>query len=61
MKAGKNDPFSREMAINKINIKISKMLEPPDKNFKAAFIITFDNVKENAITVKKIGNITEET
>ena len=61
MKAGKNDPFSREKAINKINIKISKMLEPPDKNFKAAFIIIFDNVKENAITVKKIGNITEET
>lgn len=37
------------------------MLEPAGKNFKAAFIITLDNVKENAITAKKIGNITEET
>lgn len=61
MKTGKNDPFSREKAINKINIKINKMLEPADKNFQAAFITTFDNVKEHAITVKNIGNITEET
>ena len=37
------------------------MLEPADKNFQAAFITTFDNVKEHAITVKNIGNITEET
>ena len=57
----KSEPFSREKAINKNNIKISKMLEPAGKNFKAAFIITLDNVKENAIMAKKIGNITEET
>lgn len=37
------------------------MLEPADKNFKAAIITTFDNVKENAIPMKKIGNITWET
>lgn len=58
MKTGKYHPFSRKKTINKTNLKISQMLEPADKNFKAAIITTFDNVKENAIPMKKIGNIT---
>lgn len=43
------------------NLKMVKMLDLPDKDFKAAIITVFKKGKENILTMNEIGNLSRET